>query len=141
MTHKQIQLIQESWLSIAALDPVMVGDTFYLKLFELCPEVRPMFQRNLPEQSKKLLYMLHYIIVRLDRFDDLAGELQSLARRHVRYGVKEEHYAVVGAALLWALGQALGERWNKETESAWATCYYILSTTMIEKSYYNISTQ
>ena len=56
--------------------------------------------------------------------------MQALGERHVGYQVKDEHYATVGAALLWTLEQGLGEGWNDELASAWTTVYTVLSTTM-----------
>ena len=55
----------------------------------------------------------------------------SLVRqRHVAYGVREEHYDTVGAALLWTLEQGLGDAWTVELATAWATAYTLLATTM-----------
>lgn len=136
MTDQQVDLVKETWLSVAALDPIMVGEVFYLRLFKICPEVKPMFRHSLPEQSKKLLHMLHYIIGKLHKLEDIITEIQNLARRHVRYGVKAEHYTAVGSALLWTLEQGLGESWNEETESAWSACYYLLSSAMVQASRY-----
>ena len=51
---------------------------------------------------------------------------------HVGYGVREEHYATVGAALLWTLEQGLGEGFTPETRDAWAAAYGLLSSAMIE---------
>jgi nitric oxide dioxygenase len=134
MTKLQINTVQETWLSVAALDPILVGDIFYLRLFQICPEVRPMFQNSLPEQSKKLLYMLNYIIARLDKLDDIMVDIKKLAQRHCHYGVHVAHYHAVGSALLWTLEQGLGHNWTEDAESAWADCYQLLATAMINAS-------
>ena len=89
MTNYQIQLVKESWISIGSLDPIMVGDLFYGRLFQACPDVKPMFRGNMPEQSKKLLHILTYVINKLNRLDDIIHEVKTLARRHVNYGVRE----------------------------------------------------
>ena len=60
------------------------------------------------EQSKKLLSMLSYVISKLDRLEEVLNEVAKLARRHTRYAVKDEHYAAVGASLLWTLKKGLG---------------------------------
>src|SRR5437763_1532811 len=36
--------------------------------------------------------------------ETILEDLRALSRRHDDYGVREEHYASVGAALLWTLG-------------------------------------
>ena len=38
----------------------------------------------------------------------------ALAKRHVGYGAKAEHYPVVGGALLWTLEKGLGDAWTPE---------------------------
>lgn len=64
-----------------------------------------------------------------------AGEIRALARRHLRYGVLEQHYASVGEALLWTLEQGLRTDFTDEVRCAWTKAYDILSSTMIEAAY------
>jgi hemoglobin-like flavoprotein len=135
MTNRQISIVRSTWDAVSTLDPVMVGELFYQKLFELSPEVRPMFRNPMPEQSRKLLAMIGYVISKLDKLSDIISEVQKLAQRHVHYGVKESHYEVVGIALLDTLEKGLGEQWNDEALQAWTTCYTILSGAMIKAAY------
>jgi hemoglobin-like flavoprotein len=134
MTHHQINLIKSSWRLVEAMEPEAVGSVFYNYLFDIAPEVKPMFRNPIPEQSKKLMETLSYLIARLDRLDDIIDEVVKLSRRHVGYGVREEHYVVVGAALLLTLEKGLGDGWNDELKHAWGDCYSILSSAMIVAS-------
>lgn len=136
MTTKQIGLIKSSWSLVAAIDPQTVGSLFYNRLFEIAPEVKPMFRGPMPEQSKKLLAMLAYVINKLDRLENIIDEVAKLAQRHAAYGVKDEHYAVVGEALLWTLEKGLGDEWNEELKQAWIVCYVTLSTAMLNATDY-----
>ena len=61
----------------------------------------------------------------------------ALAKRHVNYGAKPEHYPVVGAALLWTLEKGLGEAWTPEVAEAWTAAYGTLSGYMISEAYGN----
>jgi len=131
MTPKQIELVKATWSQVAALDHVTVGKLFYDRLFEIAPQVRPMFHHPLPEQSKKLLAMINYVISKLDKLEDILGEVAKLAQRHVHYGVEPQHYTVVGEALLWTLEKGLGKNWNEEIQIAWFDCYRVLSAAMI----------
>jgi hemoglobin-like flavoprotein len=58
--------------------------------------------------------------------------VQQLGKRHVAYGVTDEHYDTVGAALLWTLEAGLGDAFTAEVKDAWATTYGVLATTMKE---------
>ena len=60
--------------------------------------------------------------------------VQALGQRHVGYGVQEQDYAVVGEALLWTLGQGLGEDFTDEVKQAWTETYTTLAGVMIEAS-------
>lgn len=131
MTPEQIQLVKQTWTKVAALHPNTVGGLFYNRLFEIDPELKQMFHNPMPEQSKKLLSMIGYVIVKLDRLEDVIDEVGKLARRHVQYGVQNEHYNIVGEALLWTLEKGLGESWTEEVRESWVRCYTTLATAMI----------
>ncbi len=50
--------------------------------------------------------------------------------RHVNYGVRNEHYETVGAALLATLGHHLGEGWTPELSDARGIAYGVLASAM-----------
>ena len=132
MTTHDINLVQKSWATVATIDMEIVGGLFYNRLFEIAPEVKPMFSRSsMAEQSRKLLSMLSYVMAKLDKLDDILDEVAKLAKRHVHYGVKESHYTAVGTALLWTLEKGLGELWNEELKASWVKTYTVLSGAMI----------
>lgn len=132
MTFRQIQLVKDSYQRVSALPAEAVGQLFYGRLFGIAPEVRPLFIRtSVPEQSKKLLATLTYVITRLDQLDSVVADVEALARRHVHYGVQEYHYVLVGQALLWTLEQGLGDAWTPDVKEAWVACYTLLSDTML----------
>jgi len=131
MTPHQINLIRSSWAKVNEMDVVAVGNLFYNKIFEMAPAARQMFKGSIAEQSRKVFSMLNYVISKLDKLEDIISEVEKLAKRHAGYGVKEEHYTVVGNALLWTLEKGLGEYWNEELKQAWTDCYSTLATAMI----------
>ena len=136
MTSHQIALIKTSWQAAATLGDA-VGELFYGRLFEIAPEVKPMFHRiSVKDQSKKLLAMLSYVISKLDKLHDILDEVAKLAQRHVHYSVKPEHYTAVGEALLWTLEKGLADAWNDELKEAWTQCYVTLSSAMINAAEY-----
>jgi len=127
----EIGLIKKSWIDVRKIKPEILGDVFYTKLFYDNPGLRKMFPQEMEEQNKKLIDMLNVIIERLENLNELKGEIIAVAKRHVDYGVKTEHYNMVGTALLWTLQKALGKDWTEELKTAWINCYNVLSDTMI----------
>jgi hemoglobin-like flavoprotein len=131
MTPNQIKLVQTSFAQVAPI-AATAADLFYGRLFEIAPQVRPMFPEDLREQKKKLIAMLGTAVAGLSNLDTLVPAVRALGRRHGGYGVKAQHYAQVGSALLWTLEKGLGAAFTPEVRDAWATAYIVLSTTMIE---------
>ena len=129
MNQKQISLVQASFAEV-----VPIADTaaalFYDRLFELDPSLRPMFRGDMKEQGRKLMDMIAVVIVNLPRLTGILTSVRALGARHADYGVRDEHYDTVGSALLWALGQGLGEAFTDEVCDAWVEAYTILSTAM-----------
>ena len=131
LTRKEMALIKKSWDLIRKIDKAVVGDIFYSKLFFDNPELRKIFPQNMEEQYQKFLDMLNAIVERLEKLDELKGDIVAMARRHVDYGVKPVHYNMVGKTLLYTLQKGLLNEWTDEMRSAWINCYTILSGTMI----------
>ncbi len=131
MTTRQILLVKSTWKLFRNMDPVVVGDAFYSKLFSQHPSLRKMFPSEMSKQYQKLMDMLTTIVSRLDRLDELSDDIAEMAQRHEGYGVKIAHYKVVGDALLWTLEHGLGRDWTDEVREAWQCCYKVLADTMI----------
>ncbi|MFT3826252.1 MAG: globin domain-containing protein [Chitinophagaceae bacterium] len=134
MTEEQIAIVKRTWKIFRAIDPVLVGDAFYSKLFADNPALRKMFPKQMDAQYRKLIDMLSTIVIRLDRIDELKEDIIAMGQRHVQYGVKPDHYKLVGNAFMWTLQQGLGSDWTAETELAWRTCYNSLADAMIAAS-------
>jgi len=129
MTPSQIELVQSSFDLVLPLADEAAA-AFYSRLFKLDPSLRRLFTGDMRQQGKKLMDMLSTVVRNLDKLDRIIPSARALGQRHVAYGVREEHYDVVGAALLWTLEQALGEAWTVELAGAWVTAYTLLSRTM-----------
>src|SRR6266498_1442673 len=120
MNTQQIQAVQNSF---RMLEPVAETAMmkFYDRLFELDPMLRHLFRASREEQAKKLAQVLAVVVKSLGRPEQILGAVKDLGRRHVAYGVTNEHYATVGAALLWTLEQGLGDAFTPEVKDGWAS--------------------
>ncbi len=130
-TSEQVKLVQESW---AMVEPIAdtAAELFYGRLFETAPEVKPLFSGDMKAQGKKLMAMITVAVKGLTNLEAIVPAVQELGKRHVKYNVKDEHYAVVGASLLWTLEKGLGDAFTADTKEAWTTVYGVLSSTMID---------
>lgn len=131
MTHTQIILVRQSWRKLDGISPILLGDVFYTKLFLDSPQLKKMFKTSKEEQAKKLIDMLHSIIINLERLSEFSDEIKAMAIRHMDYGVEPKHYNLVGNALIWTLKNALGKDWNQGLEEAWIACYTTLTQQML----------
>ncbi len=132
MTKEQVRIVRNTWLSLHGVNPTLLGDVFYSRLFLKEPSLRKMFQMPQELQAKKLMDMLDLIVSRLDRLNELNEDIRQLAIRHEGYGVKPRHYEEVGNALLWSISKGLGKDWNEEVKAAWIVCYSTLTQVMLE---------
>ena len=131
MTPEQITLVKDSWAQVAPISE-QAAELFYGKLFELNPDYRALFKGDMKSQGKMLMSVLNTAVTSLDKLDKIVPVVQDLGRRHVDYGVKDEDYAVVGEALLWTLGQGLGEGFTDDVKEAWTITYTTLADVMID---------
>lgn len=130
MSPEQVRLVQQSFAQIGGGGQA-VARSFYGRLFEIDPSTRVLFKADLGAQGIKLMAMLALVVKALDHIEPLVPAIEGLARRHVGYGVSERQYPSVGAALVWTLDQALGDKFTPELRAAWVAAYGFLSTTMI----------
>jgi hemoglobin-like flavoprotein len=132
MNAQQIRLVRDSWSRLLH-DTDALAAVFYDRLFTIDPGLRPLFSRTtMVEQERKLTQALALVVAGLDRLDALLPAIQNMGRRHVGYGVKDEHYVLVGRALLWTLGHLLGDAFGGEVCDAWTTAYSTLAGAMRE---------
>jgi hemoglobin-like flavoprotein len=106
---------------------------FYERLFSRFPETKALFAAtDMLEQRKKLQRTLSIIIEHLQEPDVLAPMLRDLGQRHVSYGVRQQHYHMVGAVLLETFADFLGNHWTPAHHDAWVNGYEAVSSLMLQ---------
>jgi hemoglobin-like flavoprotein len=129
MNPDQVQLLRESFARIEQQADI-AALVFYRHLFTLAPELRPLFNTNIEVQSRKLMDSLRYTIATIEKPEELVPVLEGLGRRHIAYGTKDEHYAVVTQALGQMLAEVLGNKFTAPTAAAWQEALSFVCTTM-----------
>lgn len=134
MTPDQVTLVQQSFAKVVPISE-QAAVLFYDRLFEIAPQVKAMFPDDMTEQRRKLMAMLSAVVNGLGNLEQILPAASALAKRHVNYGAKAEHYPVVGSALLWTLEKGLGDGWTPDLADAWGAAYGTLSGYMISEAY------
>ena len=129
MTADQIHLLRKSF-AIVEPQAHVAALVFYRRLFELDPALRPLFKSNIEEQARKLMDMLAFAVSSLEKPAALEKQLHQLGARHVIYGVRDEHYATVGQAILEMFAEVLGDKWTPVLREAWLAFYVFTSSAM-----------
>ena len=131
MTPENQVLVRDSFAKVVPIAP-QTAALFYGRLFTLDPSLKPLFKGDMTEQGRKLMATIGTAVANLDRLETIVPAVQDLGRRHASYGVQPTHYDTVASALLWTLGQGLGDAFTQPVKAAWTEAYTILATVMMD---------
>ena len=134
MNSDQVALIQHSFAKVTPVTGEAAA-LFYGRLFEIAPEVKLLFHDDMTDQGRKLMAALAVVVNGLTDLESVLRAASALAKKHVAYGVKAEHYGPFGVALLWTLERGLGAEWTSDLADAWTAAYTLLSEYMIDEAY------
>lgn len=132
MTPDQIKTVQDSFDRVFPVKAEL-AESFYKSLFDMAPDVRPMFPEDMTSQRLKLSDTLSYTVRNLHRPEVVEETIVGLARRHVKYGALPEHFAPVGMALISALKAHLPGGMSDKEADAWLLAYTFIADMMIEE--------
>jgi nitric oxide dioxygenase len=107
---------------------------FYQLMFREHPEVKAFFNeahQASGTQARALAGAVLAYAAHIDRLDELAGALPRIVQKHAALGVLPEHYPIVGACLLRAIREVLGEAATDEIVAAWGEAYQALADLLI----------
>ena len=130
---------EETKAIIKATAPVLkehgeaITKEMYKIMFKNHPEVEKLFENSAPDQHKKLANAVYAYAANIDQLDKLAKGIETMVSAHIKTNVKPEHYPIVGASLLEAIKNVLGDAATDEIINAWAEAYQFLADVLIAK--------
>jgi nitric oxide dioxygenase len=130
ITETQIAHVQSSFSHVLPIAQT-AGLLFYERIFTLAPGTRALFGDDIAAQAVRTMAAVKTAVDGLRDLDEVAPFLVRLGARHVRYGVRPEHFDVVGAALLWTLEQGLGDRFTPPVREAWCAAWNVIASAML----------
>ena len=125
ISAQQRALVKHTFTRIAP-NHDSVAHLFYEKLFEIAPELRPMFTHGMDMQRAKVMQMLAALVAAMDDQTYFSRMARDLGKRHVDYGVMKEQYALVGRAMMWALEEACPDVMSSAAMEAWRAAYNMM---------------
>jgi hemoglobin-like flavoprotein len=130
LTPSQIGLVQSSFQQVLPIADT-AGELLYGRIFALAPETRALFGDDIRPQAKRLMRAVKDAVDGLDHLDDLVPILVKLGARHVKYGVRPEHFELGGEALIWTLEQGLGDALTPPVRDAWIEAWNAIAGAML----------
>ena len=131
LSAEEQKLIRSSFKKAAPRAAQLV-EIFYDKLFDLDSTLRPLFASDISVQRTKLASMLTIVVDVVDKPDVLLDAAEKLGQRHAFYGVSPDDFEPVGQALIYSLGEILGDDFTYDVETAWGELYGIVSKKAIQ---------
>lgn len=129
MENIDIERVQRTFGKIA-LQKEAVAAQFYDRLFELDSSLRPLFKADIRAQGEKLMSTLAVAVRNLKTPDLIRDSIAKMGQRHRTYGVRDQDYDSVAAALLWTLEKNLGPDFTPEVKAAWTKVYLLVAGLM-----------
>ena len=125
LDQKTIEIVK-STVPVLKEHGLDITKTFYKNLFETHPEVKSFFNMDRQasgEQPQALAMTVLAAAQNIDNLSVLLPAVKKIGERHCDCGIKEEHYPIVGATLLGAIKEVLGDAATDEVIDAWGKAY------------------
>jgi hemoglobin-like flavoprotein/tRNA A-37 threonylcarbamoyl transferase component Bud32 len=131
LAQRKVQAVERSFARLSSC-MADVAATFYQRLFERYPSLKPLFAHtSMRRQQQHLAAALTLVIDHLRSPDDANEYLRELGARHAGYGAFASHYPAVTGVLVDVLREAAGDDWSDELDSAWLDGLDAVSAAMV----------
>ena len=138
MNESAVQRIAANYALIADRMPQLTS-SFYTRLFEIAPQVRPLFRIDIDVQSQHLAATLALIVRNLRLMDVLEESLMELGAGHAKVGVRPEHYPIVARTMVQTLRDGSGDAWSDQLEADWTAVFERVCRIMMQGAVRNAS--
>lgn len=109
---------------------------FYKLLFENHPELKDVFNMTHQKkgtQQKVLANTVFKYACHIDKLEMLGDTVESIAQKHTSLSISKEAYPIVGANLLAAIKEVLGDAATTEIMDAWTEAYNDLAAIFVKR--------
>lgn len=146
MLSPETRMIIKSTAPVLEDHGVAITTRFYSRMFEEHPELLNIFNHANQAQGRQqtaLAKTVYAAAVHIDNLEEIMPAVIQIAHKHVSLGVKPEHYPIVGAHLLIAMKEVLGDAATDEIIQAWSDAYGVIADAFIsvERSMYQTTAE
>jgi hemoglobin-like flavoprotein len=148
MSTEEIDIVQKTW-PIIAKDLKETGLQVFLKIFDMCPEIKKSFSlENVPssELSRNAFIKAHgtrvmtTISAAVEGFQDIGRNNNSLCKlltvlgqQHKRHnGFRPEFFEIFYESLMWQWERCLGYAFTPEVSDTWSHLFVFIMVTLEE---------
>jgi len=141
-TNEATKHVQRTWKAVEEQGLEETGVLLFKEIFTSAPAALQLFPfkdeldvYSSPALKTHALGVMQTVGTAVSMLNDvpaLVPVLKELGAKHVQYGVKDPHYAIVGKALLTTLENKLGDLWTEDVKTAWTETVSVVAATMKE---------
>lgn len=141
LTEEEIKQVQDSWEIAKKLGVDTIGRVFYQRVFSKAPEALKMFSfrdndnmfesESFKKHARGVVMTVGRAVAGLRDINSILPSIMELGARHNKYGVKPEHYPIIGEALLDTIEQGTGDKFTPAVRKAWETTYNMIADAMM----------
>lgn len=134
LDQKTIDIVKSTVPALQA-HGIEITTTFYKNLFENNPEMKPLFnmdRQTSGEQPKALAMAVLAAAQNIDNLSSILPVVKRIGEKHCDRFIKAEHYPIVGANLLAAIKEVLGDAATDEIIDAWGKAYGVIAQIFID---------
>lgn len=128
------------------MEPVKTetGKAMFMRLFKTHPNIQDTFpsfkgvsldelmnSRSLYLHANRVMAVVENAISALDDADEVIDSLTNLGKKHQPWSLTQEHFRVLGDALLWALQEMLNTECTNQVIEAWKELFKFITRPML----------
>jgi hemoglobin-like flavoprotein len=130
MTPEAIDRVKSSYGAVAAR-PRQLAARFYMELFAVAPNLRPLFPADLTSLQGHFEAAVALVVRNLDDMKVLHESLRELGAQHVHWGARPEDYVTARESLIAAI-RGLSPSWDSALEGHWRSAITAIVVPMLQ---------
>ncbi|MCY3414121.1 MAG: hypothetical protein INQ03_20925 [Candidatus Heimdallarchaeota archaeon] len=119
ITPKELKTLRKNW-DVVRENKDKMASAHYDKLFEIAPNVEPLFKASAEVQGERLIHSITEVLRLLDvNEESVITYIKRLGIKHRGFKVKKSYYPYMIDSLIWAISSALGHELTDEETATW----------------------